>query len=493
MNIAIIKPENVISGETELIYATDSLEEGRIKINHAYSAYTLLWSSTTGDNSIVMNNDSNFISGNNSVSVGFYNTITGDNSAILGGTGHALSGSRSVIVGGRDINGILNDTAYLPSLVSNTFTANQISASTIFLNGQDVTTINGTSGDLWISGSTPTAIIANNSTNTSSSPFSLVAGNLNQITDSATTISTTGTTILAGFNNIINGGTIGTTEFESHNSFIGSGENNFIDKIVNSSITSGKNNKIRRSSTSFNPNYSIITSGENNEIINSSFTAILGGKDNTTNSKSTFSTIGYGILNESKTSFSETNGSGATSVLFGQRTNKIGIAKNFKLIYSRSYSLTGDQQLFLDTKNSSNSSASANTNTIAFNWFNLKQFIDAYFNFNIFGLVVRKSDGASRMFELNGLIRYRIESFTTEIFVKTESSYLDLTYNPFITISQNSIGSIDFNVVSNIGFTNNPTLKLRANASDSSIRIFANTDSNVHDWIVCAEFIELPI
>jgi hypothetical protein len=76
---------------SELILSSDTINEGRVKINNAYSATTNLWSASTGSNSIIADNSTG-------------NLVQSTYSSILGGTGNLISGSTqySAIVGGED-------------------------------------------------------------------------------------------------------------------------------------------------------------------------------------------------------------------------------------------------------------------------------------------------------------------------------------------------------------------------------------------------------
>jgi len=84
---------------SELILSSDTINEGRVKINNAYSAVTNLWSASTGSNSIIADNSTE-------------NLVESTYSSILGGTGHLISGSTqySAIVGGEN-NVIYDSTA----------------------------------------------------------------------------------------------------------------------------------------------------------------------------------------------------------------------------------------------------------------------------------------------------------------------------------------------------------------------------------------------
>ena len=84
---------------SELILSSDTINEGRVKINNAYSATTNLWSASTGSNSIIADNSTG-------------NLVQSTYSSILGGTGNLISGGTdySAIVGGED-NVIYDSTA----------------------------------------------------------------------------------------------------------------------------------------------------------------------------------------------------------------------------------------------------------------------------------------------------------------------------------------------------------------------------------------------
>jgi len=128
----------------ELIDQSDYLNAGRLKLNHAFSAQTNVWSSSTGSNSIISNNStgnlasgsfaiafghSGLASGNlSTIGGGKSNTSSGLYSSIFGGSGNTASGISTSIIGGQNIIGTLNNTVYMP----NTFVVGSISATTIF-------------------------------------------------------------------------------------------------------------------------------------------------------------------------------------------------------------------------------------------------------------------------------------------------------------------------------------------------------------------------
>lgn len=76
---------------SELILSSDTINEGRIKINNAYSATTNLWSASTGSFSIIADNSTG-------------NLVESQYSSILGGTNNLISGGTnwSAIAGGFD-------------------------------------------------------------------------------------------------------------------------------------------------------------------------------------------------------------------------------------------------------------------------------------------------------------------------------------------------------------------------------------------------------
>jgi trimeric autotransporter adhesin len=84
----------------QLILSSDTIEEGRIKINNAFSATTGLWSGSTGFQSLIHNNGTgNIASGDYAIAAGSGNTAVGDFS-FAQGVGNLASGVASHAEGG---------------------------------------------------------------------------------------------------------------------------------------------------------------------------------------------------------------------------------------------------------------------------------------------------------------------------------------------------------------------------------------------------------
>jgi trimeric autotransporter adhesin len=84
----------------QLILTSDTINEGRIKINNAFSATTGLWSGGTGFQSLIHNNGTgNIASGDYAIATGSGNTASGDFSFVQG-TGNLASGIASHAEGG---------------------------------------------------------------------------------------------------------------------------------------------------------------------------------------------------------------------------------------------------------------------------------------------------------------------------------------------------------------------------------------------------------
>lgn len=91
------------------ILTGDSLDQGRIKINHAFSAQTDLFSGSTGTNSIIANNyTGNVALGSNSVILGYNNTSTGNTSTIAGGTSNLINDLNESFIGSGFYNKIIS-------------------------------------------------------------------------------------------------------------------------------------------------------------------------------------------------------------------------------------------------------------------------------------------------------------------------------------------------------------------------------------------------
>jgi hypothetical protein len=85
----------------EQILTGDTINEGRIKINHAFSAQTDLWTGGTGSDSIIANNATgNEATGVYSVALGDNSKVFSSRSIICGGENNVCSGNTSFIGGG---------------------------------------------------------------------------------------------------------------------------------------------------------------------------------------------------------------------------------------------------------------------------------------------------------------------------------------------------------------------------------------------------------
>lgn len=90
----------------ELIYAYDTLNQGRIKINNFYSGTSAIWSSSTGVYSVIRNNAygnlGNQALGFSSMAAGINNTASNTHSIALWGSGNTASGILSFVGGNQN-------------------------------------------------------------------------------------------------------------------------------------------------------------------------------------------------------------------------------------------------------------------------------------------------------------------------------------------------------------------------------------------------------
>ena len=256
----------------ELISPYDVLNAGRLKINHAFSAQTNVWSSSTGNYSIIANNYTNNIASSSFSQVlgGTGNTSSGFGSIIVGGNNGVSSGKYSQIVGG------LNNQATnrLSSIFGGTGNTASGSGSTIV------------GGNIGIASGTK-SFIGTGVQNTVSGPYSIILGG------SGNTITTTNSSITGGKSNSI----ITTSNY----SIIGNGKSNSISnhsKYAN--IGGGKNNGVVNYSS-----YSNIGGGSGNTITVSPYSSINGGISNKiTVTISPYQSFGNGILSGQKNTIS---------------------------------------------------------------------------------------------------------------------------------------------------------------------------------------------
>lgn len=119
---------------SELILSSDTINQGRVKINNAYSATTNLWSASTGSNSIIADN-------------GTGNLVESTYSSILGGTGNLVSGSTqySAIVGGQNntINPPASFVDFNSAIVGGQNTVLSAVSYSVSLGGNSITSSRG--------------------------------------------------------------------------------------------------------------------------------------------------------------------------------------------------------------------------------------------------------------------------------------------------------------------------------------------------------------
>lgn len=279
----------------ELILSSDTINEGRIKINNAFSATTGLWSGSTGVQSLIHNNDSgNIAEGDYSIVAGYNNIAEGDSSFVVG-SGNTVSASTSeasVIIGGYD--NFLH-TSVKSSIFGGT--------SNTLLSGFDSSILGGSGNTL--AGYRSSIIGGVNNQALNITPYACVgmfAGKDNEIlgffgtSDYSTIVGglrnfvqNSDKAFIAGGqdNTVTNGGGSGAdsssiiggqnqTIDNSSNSFIGGGFNGTIEDASYSFIGGGYNNTIKY------PNclHTFIGGGINNIISGSSNSVIVGGSDN---------------------------------------------------------------------------------------------------------------------------------------------------------------------------------------------------------------------
>jgi hypothetical protein len=439
----------------ELIEFNDTLNEARVKINQIYSGITLLWSSSTGDYSIVMNNNSNLSNGLNSFSTGKNNFSNGQNSATIGGTGNTITGDRSVILGGRNITGNANDTVYFNNGNATSFSSSTISASSIFLNGNNVTSLfqGGTSASLWNTGATNTSIFANNNTNNiSSGSHSLVSGFANSAQSQSTTIV---------------GGQLNRISVDSDFSLIGGGNTNAILSGINSSIISGSGNTIIKTGNTV-IGYSTILNGIKNTI-RGSHSYIISGTGNTVNGQ--YSRVSFGRNNRVNKDFSEANGVGANSYLYGQASFSNGFGQQSTLLFSQTTSNNTQTEIFLGSNSERINFLSTGT-TMAFKIIGLARA----------SLVSSGSSGCT--FEGRGII---VRNNAANLSVANNGNLINI----FSGITNTPSTTVNIPSIYNMGFTTPPTLSISADTHNNTIKLLATGFSNLDiTWSIKMELLE---
>jgi hypothetical protein len=285
----------------ELIDALDLLNTGRIKINHAYSAQTNIWTSSTGSYSIIANNyTGNQAVGYKSVAIGKANTASGNYASVLGGYNNIASGTKSIIVGGEQ------NTA--------------ISTSGFIGNGYA-----NRSGSLY-------AIVVGGANNSATTSFSaIVGGRFNMASGSRAFVgggqANSGTssysTIIGGFGNICNGS----------NSFIGGGRSN------QATPTSGFATIGGGYQNSATTTYAFIGGGKQN-LVSGSFGVVLGGQNNS--ALTSYSSIVSGKKNMALHKNFSFIGSGSGNTVRNATYGFVGNGKNNKVRYQGGYSTAGE-------------------------------------------------------------------------------------------------------------------------------------------------------
>jgi len=265
----------------ELILTGDTLNEGRIKINQAYTGQTVFWSASTGVSSIIMNNGSgNYTAGKHSIVVGFGHsgsTTYGNYSTIAGGQYNHNKGNLSFIGAGGGYNSNSKMSNYISANVSRSFIGaggyNKIKGGVnnaiVAGGGYDYQFFTFLNRENVISGGTRNFI---------------GAGKLNSIatgSESATIVAGTGNKIFAG---------------DRH--FIGAGYNNNISTYNelfenNSVIVGGYANKIKETQC-------FIGGGGANHVYGS-YSSIVGGGGNVVATVSDYCFIGGGYVNRIST------------------------------------------------------------------------------------------------------------------------------------------------------------------------------------------------
>jgi hypothetical protein len=255
----------------ELLLTNDYLNDGREKINHAFSAQTNVWSASTGTDSVVRHN----LTGNEAI---------GTNSLVLGINNKAYS-EGSHILGG--LNNIIYTNSFISTIVAGS--ANTVSQACSLVLGGTGNTMNG-----------QRSIIGTGMQHLITGADSLIAAG------SANTISATRAFVGSGIKNTVSGydsaiitGTLNTQG--GYYSLIGAGNGN---KISGSSsltniIGAGINNTLNGTDDYFGMNISSgILTGVYNLISGGIGAGIVAGSANTTSSA--YSIIGGGIANKMK-------------------------------------------------------------------------------------------------------------------------------------------------------------------------------------------------
>lgn len=125
----------------QLILSSDTINEGRIKINDAFSATTGLWSGSTGSQSLIHNNGTgNIAASDYSISVGSNNTAAGMNS-FVGGFHNVASADNQVVIGKWNDSGNTTNGAFI--IGNGTDTINRRNVLEVLESNDNAVLING--------------------------------------------------------------------------------------------------------------------------------------------------------------------------------------------------------------------------------------------------------------------------------------------------------------------------------------------------------------
>lgn len=290
----------------ELIFSSDTLNHGRIKINQSYSGQTNIWSASTGTGSIIANNGTgnlasgqfSFAGGQSNLSSnyssfvggGVSNTASNQGASVVGGAGNVASGDRS-FVGGGNANYSIGGTSFVGGGLFNSS------------NGESTVIGGGISNKAYGSGFFGgKSFVGGGANNTAFDNFSFVGGGYyNTAYAVYTTIgggknnTSLGNTSFigggnnntsTGFNSVIGGGSYNSAIGDG--SFIGSGDNNKTSQAC--AIVGGTYNNCYGSASfvggglfnTANGNNVVIGGGLNN-VATGNYSFIGGGKYNTSN------------------------------------------------------------------------------------------------------------------------------------------------------------------------------------------------------------------
>lgn len=270
----------------EFLYSSDTLNQGRIKINNVFSGTSAIWSSSTGTDSVIRSNANedlgNIATGLNSMAAGMLSTASGNHSIALWGSGNSASGLFS-FVGGN------NNTATTTYSTVIGGESNKASGSHSFIGGGDsnsaTTSYSSIVGGIQNSVSGSRSFIGGGRLNSATTSYSCIVGGLaNLITGSQSFVgggynnSTKGTNsfIGSGILNSITGNTStiaggsGNTLVGAY-SFIGGGQNNYA-PVTHSFIGGGQNH-------TGGGVHSFIGGGQNN-ITFGAYSSVIGGRGN---------------------------------------------------------------------------------------------------------------------------------------------------------------------------------------------------------------------